>query len=171
MLIATNPRTNDKGWWLIKQFMRIDQVNAARRRHFSLRFGKYFVMDILKKKKKTWTKSEWKEAMLELTGEFDIVRRKASDRADKETYNRLYRRILKIPGIGELATNHVIGVATIVGLVPLSYFPLVNGGADKFYEGLEDFYKAQNEQEDDPSNHYHLPPKTDVVENVGYLAL
>ena len=61
--------------------------------------------------------------------------------------------------------------ATIVSLVPLSYFPLVDGRANKFYESLERFYCIQNEEQEDPSIHYYLPPKTDVVDNVGYLAL
>ena len=29
MLIATNPQTTDKGWWLIQQIKKIDEVNKA----------------------------------------------------------------------------------------------------------------------------------------------
>ena len=69
-----------------------------------------------------------------------------------------------------MSCNHVIGLASIVGVVLLTFFLRVNGGADKFYENLYDFYQQQNQLQEDDDNRYKLPPKSEVIDNIGYLA-
>ena len=103
--------------------------------------------------------------------EFELARNKNPKQVDKETYNCLFRCLMKIPGIGKLSANHIISLAAIIGIIPLPFFSVINGRAYKFYDGLVQYFKRRNERIDDPSHHYHLPPRDEVVDNVGYLAM
>ena len=116
MLIATNPQTTDKGWWLIQQIKKIDEVNKAEDWQLSLWFGKYKIFDFPVKDKVQWTEREWKQAIKCLQSEFLLVWSNRSESINQETYNRLQRRVMKIPGIGSLSANHVIAIASIVGI-------------------------------------------------------
>ena len=103
--------------------------------------------------------------------EFEVVTGKASkeEKIGLEDYKRVHCRINKIPGIGCLLANHLIGIAVIVGVLPLSLFSFIDGGAKKFYEGLEKHFKEQNKTRSNPDEHYTLPPKAIVLENVRFL--
>ena len=67
--------------------------------------------------------------------------------------------IIYIPDVGSLFANHIIGITCIVGILPLSLFKMIGGGAKKFYEKLEDSLKG-----------IKLPPKDEVLKNVKHLA-
>ena len=110
--------------------------------------------------------------MNEVAAEFQVVNKLVS-RGKKLTqlhYDKLHRNVMKIPGIRALSCHHVIGVAAIVGIVPLSLFPFVQGGAKKFYTDLEKHFRQHNQQLNDDEMHITLPEKEVVIENVAYLA-
>ena len=68
-----------------------------------------------------------------------------------------------------MAANHVIGVASVVGILSLDLFLFVHGGAKKFYNDMEKYFNIQNQLNPDPNKHYVLPEKDIVIENVRYL--
>ena len=76
---------------------------------------------------------------------------------------------MKIPEIGPLSTNHFIGVASIVGILPLKLFVMMRGGASKFFDELEDHFNNQNKKELDPNKHYKLPKRETIQENITHL--
>ena len=136
MLFAQDPATTDKGWWLVKKFCRIDEVHEDGDMKLTLRFGKYGKFGLPVVDNVTWSRRDWREAIERLVCEFELVRR--LPKIEQEDYNRLHRHIQRIPMVGTLSSNHIIGICSIVGILPLSMFPLVNGGADKFLDDLED---------------------------------
>ena len=136
MLFAEDPATVDKGWWLVKRFAVMDQVHEEGQMKLTLRFGKYgrfgkpIVDDV------TWSRNDWNEAITRITREVELVRRLPS--VQQEDYNRLHRHLQHIPMVGTLSANHAIGILSIIGIVPLKLFPMVNGGADKFIADLKE---------------------------------
>lgn len=52
-------------------------------------------------------------------------------------YNRLHTAVLEIPGISEWQSDHIIGLAAIVGIIPLEMFKFVINGAQDAKSMLE----------------------------------
>ena len=73
----------------------------------------------------------------------------------KNEYKRLYRIIITFPNIGKLRGNHILAVASIIGIVPLKIYIWVIGRADKTLEMLE---KNSN-----------LPERDVAMKNIRYL--
>ena len=96
------------------------------------------------------------EAMMDIAAEFEHIWK--LDSLDQSDYDRLHRHVSRIPSIGELGVNHVIGIAAIVGLLPLTMFRMMKGGAKKFVQLLEKRFKEQ------------LPSKADILENIKFMA-
>ena len=142
MLLAECPNCSDKGWWLVRKFALMDSVHEQEDMTLSLRFGKYTRFYNLEDDEGRWTKHDWKEVVGVITAVFESVRR--TEKPEQEDYNRLQRNIQRIPGVGTLSANHIIGIAAIVGILPLSLFPMVSGGADKFINDLEGALQQNN---------------------------
>ena len=93
-----------------------------------LRFGKYRDNDFPQQKEIYWTKAKWKKVVGDITGEFDNIRKLASsgEKLAQLHYDRLHGAIMRIPDIGTLSCHHVIGVASVVGILPLPLFRFVS---------------------------------------------
>lgn len=144
----------DKGWYLIKLFAKIDKVHSQYEIKVPLRMGKYETFTIPDASGDTWNQRQWREAVLKVGTEIDRFNK--SEKITTAEYDRLHHHIIgNIPSIGELFSNHVIGIASLIGIVPLSAYPMVTGGANKFIEIIEDVFINQQ-----------LPLKDVILENV-----
>ena len=77
---------------------------------------------------------------------------------NQDDYNGIHRRIMaEFNGVGNLRANHLSGMATILGLLPLSLFKFVDGGATKAYETIKVIYGKE------------VPNKEETINNVHHL--
>ena len=165
-LLVMKGSVPDKGWMLIKLIKRIDEVNHSRKAKIPIRMGKYATMGIpetVERKgravwfRHVWKRKEWMAAVAVVTKEIERIRK--LEKVTQDDYHRLRMSIQEIPSIGSLFSNHVIGIASLVGIVPLKLFAMVEGGANKFYKKLKDTFPNDT-----------LPPQEEVITNVRYMA-
>ena len=157
---------SDKGWWLVKQLEHVDMCNHCWNWKPPIRMGKYCQLERPETKERkgkvvwhrhVWRKRDWSQAVDIVTEE--IVKIRSSKSVSLAGYKRLLKTIQTIPSIGVLFANHVIGIASVVGIVPLELYSYIDGGASKFYTRLK--REFPNEK---------LPPKEDVINNIRYMA-
>jgi hypothetical protein len=146
---------NDVGWCLLVTVKRIDEWNAKQPKRTKmnppLRFSKYETLSSVHKQ--TWKKS--------VSVCVAILRECHLQHTVKPTmahYNAAHRKIeAQIPRVGELRSNHWMGILSALGFLPLSWFPMIYGGAKKAYAHLERTY---------PNS---VPGKDECMSNVCYL--
>ena len=114
-----------------------------------LRFGKY----------KDFSKFEpinedWENRFRQLWDEVERI--DGEEKPDMEDYKNLFRACKKMKGIGPLSANHMLAIASIVGIIPLNMFNFVMEGAA---EGMQ---KIRSRFRD-------LPTEDEVVANIRYL--
>ena len=86
----------------------------------------------------------------------EVSRLDGKKKFGKEEYKKLFRACKKIKGIGTLAANHMLGIGSIVGILPLQIFEFVMDGAE---EGMEQISKTIP----------NLPEEETVAENIKYM--
>jgi hypothetical protein len=109
------------------------EQSKAKKMNPLLRFAKYetFTSDI----KRTWRKCV--STCVALLREC----RSSNKKPTIAVYNAARRKIqAHINRVGDLRSNHLMGILSVLGFIPLAWFPLVSGGAKKTYAHLELVY-------------------------------
>ena len=76
---------------------------------------------------------------------------------EKKNYTRLHQSVKKLPNIGTLRSNHILGISAIVGIIPFTMYTWVVGGAEKAMNLLVKKF-------------INLPDREQMLENIRYLA-
>jgi hypothetical protein len=128
---------DDVGWCLLVTIKRMDVYNAqqskAKKMNAPLRFAKY----------KTFTsdnKQTWRKCVSTCAA---VIRecRSSNKKPTIAVYNAARRKIqAQINRVGNLRSNHLMGILSVLGFIPLSWFPLVSVGPKKVYAHLELVY-------------------------------
>jgi hypothetical protein len=97
---------------------------------------------------------EWSRKTRKVTSDFQVVFSKA--RVSKPDYLFLCKSIQRnLDGVGLLKANHLIGVCSLLGLLPLSLFSQIEGGAAKAHAVLH-------------SHHPNTPAREEAMDNIHY---
>jgi hypothetical protein len=138
LLLAMKGRIRcDVGWCLLKAVQRIDVWNSKKRKKDKilppLRFPKYETFSAV-------GKQEWMRSVRRCVQVLSDCR--SLPRTPTIVDYNVARRTIQgeIGRVGDLRSNHLMGILSVLGFLPLTWFPLTSGGANKAYAYLETKY-------------------------------
>ncbi len=137
----THKKKNDLGYHLAVIVSRLD----GNIRVPPLRFGKYAHYSAP-------SRVEWSRKTRKMASDFQVVFSKA--RVSKPDCVFVFKSIQQnLDGVGPLKANHLISICSLLGLLPLSLFSQVEGGAVKAHKALQ-------------SHHPNTPAREEAMDNV-----